>query len=88
MGGVSRALAEMEKFLDETPEGPERAEGMKGRREDLTKLLGSAMKNNRARFGDPWGLVALDLASGRRCTARVRVTSNGLTFNSERPAES
>ncbi len=25
-------------------------------------------------FGDPWGLVAMDLVSGRRATARVQVT--------------
>jgi hypothetical protein len=44
-------------------------------RERIAKSLENVAKNTKGQFGDPWGLVAMDLASGQRAEGRFRLTS-------------
>jgi hypothetical protein len=52
--------------------------------------LGSKLKDvaskTKSEFGDPWGLVAMDQASGQRATAAARLNSSTLAILRERNA--
>jgi hypothetical protein len=54
-------------------------------RADLAKHLKEVAANTREEFGQPWGMVAMDLVSGRRADARIRITGSRLALSAERP---
>ncbi|HEX5481629.1 MAG TPA: hypothetical protein VFZ08_03270 [Terriglobia bacterium] len=45
----------------------------------LQKQMSSVAQETKDRFADPWGLVALDIASGRKSQARAEIYSEKLT---------
>jgi hypothetical protein len=51
---------------------------------DLWHRMAEVASKTHDRFADPWGLVAMDLASGQRAVASARIVSPGLTLNVER----
>ncbi|MBI3694034.1 MAG: hypothetical protein HY238_04230 [Acidobacteria bacterium] len=53
-------------------------------RRQLAKHLESVAGNTKEEFGDPWGLVAMDVVSGRRAAARVEFTGPILALARER----
>jgi hypothetical protein len=54
-------------------------------RAGLAKHLKEVAANTREEFGQPWGMVAMDLVSGRRADARIRITGSRLALSAERP---
>jgi len=56
----------------------------------LRRQLGLRMKavarDTGDHFGDPWGLVAMDMASGRRGRVRVRITGESVNYERARAA--
>lgn len=54
-------------------------------RASLAKHLKEVAANTREEFGQPWGMVAMDLVSGRRADARIRITGSRLALLGERP---
>ena len=45
-------------------------------RQDLAKHLAAVARTTKEEFGRPWGLVAMDLVSGRRARARAQLMSS------------
>jgi hypothetical protein len=55
-------------------------------RNDLAKYVADVAKNTSEEFGKPWGLLAMDLVSGRRAAASVRIASSRIALAVDRPA--
>ena len=80
MHGAATALMTMRQFLHgrtaaDLAGDPEFAR----RRRILEKELADAVKESRSQFGDPWGILALDRASGRRAAVQATIVSPRLT---------
>lgn len=54
-------------------------------RAGLAEHLKEVAANTREEFGQPWGMVAMDLVSGRRADARILITGSRLALSAERP---
>jgi len=80
MHGAAKALLSMRRFL-----GGRSAAALAGdpqfaaRRERLEKELAGAVKESRAQFGDPWGILALDAAAKGKATVLATIVSPRLT---------
>jgi hypothetical protein len=71
MSQCAQSIAAMQGLLavNPDPESPD----FKAQRTDLLKKLADVTSDTKAEFGQPWGLVAMDLASGRRAAAKVQI---------------
>jgi hypothetical protein len=79
MSRAASALVEMRRFINGRSAAslagdPE----FKKRRTDLENALARVVKDSKARFGDPWGLVALDLAARHTSAAQATIASQKL----------
>lgn len=84
MKEMGEALAEVRVFIAKNQNANPQAEPFKGLRKKLASKLKEVASNTRSEFGDPWGLVAMDQASGRRAAAAVRLNSPTLVILRER----
>ena len=48
------------------------------------KRVAEVAKTTKKQFGDPWGLIAMDLATEQRASAGVRFTGDVVTYYEER----
>ncbi|MGH9310978.1 MAG: hypothetical protein ACRD1U_16500, partial [Vicinamibacterales bacterium] len=90
MGGAAKALLEMRQFLaGRTATALATDPQFAKRRTRLEKELADVVKESKARFGDPWGMLALDAAANRTAAVLAMIVSPKLTASySERPAAS
>ena len=51
----------------------------KERRNNLEDAMTSVVSNTQAQFGEPWGILALDLASGQRASTTLQLVSPRIT---------
>ncbi len=84
MADAAKALVEMRQFLagrtaDTLAGDPQFAK----RREKLEQELAGVVKRSKARFGDPWGILALDSAANRAPAVRATLVSPRLTATYE-----
>lgn len=85
MAKAATSLSEMESFLAQAdPAGLQENNEFKKRRRNLIDTLGDAVAKNQSTFGDPWGLLALDAACGRKAEARALVISSRLALAQRR----
>ena len=84
MSELGAALAEIRAFISNNPNADPNAEPFKGLRKKLASELKEVAANTKSEFGDPWGLVAMDQASGRQAAASVRLNSPNLAIVRER----
>ena len=77
-------LLEMRKFLDEHPDVDPQNKTFKSLRKKLGSKLKEVVSNTKAEFGDPWGLVAMDQASGDKAGAKALISGPGFTLFRER----
>jgi len=84
MKEMGETLAEVRKFISQNPGANPLAEPFKGLRKKLGSKLKEVASKTRSEFGEPWGLVAMDLASGRRASAAARLHSPSLAILRER----
>ncbi|HKR60375.1 MAG TPA: hypothetical protein VJS64_11630, partial [Pyrinomonadaceae bacterium] len=84
MSELGAALAEVRKFISNNPGADPNAEPFKGLRKKLASKLKEVAANTKSEFGDPWGLVAMDQASGQLAEASVRLNSPSLAIVRER----
>jgi hypothetical protein len=86
--GAMRELAEkleaIRQFFAENPDPHPENNALKTLRRQLAQHMRSVAANTRKEFGDPWGLVAMDIVSGGRAEARVIVTAPRLALAAER----
>lgn len=84
MRATGEKLAELRKFFAANPSPEPGNNVFQALRRDLAKHLESVAKNTRKEFGDPWGLVAMDLASGRRAEVKIQFTGPLVAFQVDR----
>ncbi len=88
MRGMGEKLAQVHNFFAQNPNPNPADEAFKKLRNQLADHMASVAKTTKKQFADPWGLVAMDLASGSKSEARVRVTAPRLAFQLERAVDS
>ncbi|HEX4898921.1 MAG TPA: hypothetical protein VFV61_00225, partial [Pyrinomonadaceae bacterium] len=86
MREMGEALAQVREFISKNPGSDPLAEPFKGLRKKLGSKLKDVASKTKSEFGDPWGLVAMDQASGQRATAAARLNSSTLAILRERNA--
>jgi hypothetical protein len=80
MRGLAVKLAEIRSFIKANPKvGPDN-NTFNGLRRGLSEHLKGVASRTRSEFGDPWGLVAMDLATGRAAKADAQVTGPRVAF--------
>lgn len=84
MTELGEALAEVRDFISKNPGADPQAEPCKGLRKKLASKLKEVAANTKSEFGDPWGLIAMDQASGQQAAASVRLNSPTLAILRER----
>jgi hypothetical protein len=84
MRGLALKLAEIRSFIKANPKvGPDN-NTFNGLRRGLSEHLKGVASRTRSEFGDPWGLVAMDLATGRAAKAEAQVTGPRVAFKRAR----
>ena len=79
MARSAAALMEMRRFLGgRTAASLATDPAFHKRRGQLEEALADVVKDSKARFGDPWGLVALDMAARRSASAQATIASQKL----------
>ncbi len=63
---------------------PDAVNAFRKQRKELQDCLAGVVSRTKPMFGEPWGLVALFLASGGRAAAHVRITSDEFQFERSR----
>jgi hypothetical protein len=85
MSETAQALANIRNFLVKNPGvDPKNAEFQK-LRSDLAKRLERVAAETKEEFGRPWGLIAMDLLTGKRSDAHVTFTGPVISLTKARP---
>ena len=77
-------LAEIRAFIKANPKAGPDNNTFNGLRRGLAEHLKGVASRTRSEFGDPWGLVAMDLATGRTSKAEAQVTGPRIAFKRAR----
>jgi hypothetical protein len=85
MSRLAVALSAAKRFFSQKPPPASDSPAFKKVQADLWHRMAQVASNTHDRFSDPWGLLAMDLASGQQSKASARIVSPGLTLNVERP---
>jgi hypothetical protein len=54
-------------------------------RKEFRKKITAVARTTKKQFGDPWGLVAMDLVAGRKARAKVKLTGDAIALEKSRP---
>jgi hypothetical protein len=80
MRQMAEKLSEIRDFLKNKPKiDPENNE-FKALRRSLAEHLKGVASRTKNEFGDPWGLVAMDLATGKAAQAEIKLTGPRVAF--------
>ncbi len=85
MSRLAVTLSAAKRFFAQKPAPASNSPAFQKAQADLWHRMAEVASKTHDRFADPWGLVAMDLASGQRAVASARIVSPGLTLNVERP---
>jgi hypothetical protein len=80
MRRMGEALAHILAFFATHPGVDRENNTFKQLRSNLDKAMASVVSNTQAQFGEPWGLVALDLAAGQQASTTMDLTSARVTL--------
>jgi hypothetical protein len=84
MARMAQSLVGAKRFFAQTPSpSPDSPESKKAQA-DLWQQMAEVARNTHDRFSDPWGVLAMDLASGLKSAASAQVVSPRLTLRVER----
>jgi hypothetical protein len=84
---TAEKLVEIRKAVEANPNAGHDSNVFNGLRRDLADHLKGVAARTREEFGDPWGLVAADLATGRAAKVKARVTGPRVVLRRGRGAE-
>lgn len=84
MSSMGDGLAKLLTFIAQNPRWDPENNTFKKLRADLDKKMVAVAQNTQAQFGEPWGLLALDLASNQKSLTTVNITGPKLTFTASR----
>jgi hypothetical protein len=80
MHEMGDALAKMLQFVANNPTADRENNTFKKLRNDLESAMASVVSNTQAQFGQPWGILALDLAAGQQGDITLRLLSPRLAL--------
>jgi hypothetical protein len=86
MRQMAQKLSDVRAFLKNKPKLDPDNNEFKALRRDLADHLKGVASRTRSEFGDPWGLVAMDLATGETAKARAQLTGPRVAVALERGA--
>jgi len=84
MAGMAESLSAAKRFFSQDPAPATGSPAFAKFQADLWHQMADVASNTHDRFSDPWGLLAMDLASGQQSVASARIVSPGLTLTAER----
>lgn len=84
MSSMGAPLARLVTFITQNPQWDPEDDTFKKLRTDLDRKMAAVTQNTQTQFGEPWGLLALDLASGQKAITTVRFSCPKLTFAASR----
>lgn len=81
MAGMGKSLSAAKRFFSQNPPPASDSPAFKKVQSDLWHQMADVARKTHDRFSDPWGLVAMDLASGKQSAASARIVSAALTLS-------
>ena len=84
MRKMGERLSEVRKFLQNKPNVDPQNNEFNALRRGLAEHLKGVASRTKSQFGDPWGLVAMDLATRQSAKAKVEVTGSRINVIRER----
>jgi hypothetical protein len=84
MAGAGQRLAAMGKWLGQHPAAAPDDPEFQSLRQDLAAHLKQVASTTSEQFGEPWGLIAMDEASGRRAGASILIVGPQLVRTKQR----
>ena len=84
MANMGQSLSAAKRFFSSAPPPSSDSPAFAKVQSDLWHQMADVARNTHDRFSDPWGLLAMDLASGQKSVASARIVSAGLTLNVKR----
>ena len=85
MASMGQSLSSAKHFFSQVPPPAIDSPAFKKVQADLWHQMANVTRNTHDRFSDPWGLLAMDLASGQQSVASAQIVSSGLTLKVDRP---
>ena len=85
MANMAQTLSGARSVLSQTPPPAQGSPEFEKVQTDLWRRMADVVRNTQDRFSDPWGVLAMDLASGQRSAASAQIVSTGLILRAERP---
>jgi hypothetical protein len=80
MSKLADTLSSSRRFFAQDPPPATNSPAFKKAQDDLWHRMADVASKTQDRFGDPWGLLAMDLASAQRSQASARIVSAQLTL--------
>ena len=84
MSSMGAALARLLTFIANNPQTDPENNTFKTLRADLERTMSAVSQNTQSQFGEPWGLLALDLASGQQAATTLKISCPRLSFEASR----
>jgi hypothetical protein len=84
MARMAQSLSAAKQFFSQVPPPSTDSPAFKKVQSDLWHQMADVARNTHDSFSDPWGVLAMDSASGQKSVASARIVSTGLTLNVER----
>ena len=86
MAHMAQTLSAARRFFSQSPPPATDSPAFASVQNDLWHKMADVASNTQDRFSDPWGLLAMDLASGQRSVASGQIVSPPLTLTVRREA--
>jgi hypothetical protein len=84
MSRMAQSLSTAKRFFSQDPPPATGSPAFKKVQADLWREMAGVASNTHDRFSDPWGILAMDFASGQQSAANAQIVSPGLTLGVER----
>lgn len=84
MAKMAQSLSTARRFFSQQPPPAANSAAAKQVQAEVWRQMAEVASNTHDRFADPWGLLAMDLASRQKSEASAQIVSPGLTLNLER----
>lgn len=86
MAGMGVALAAILNYIAGNPQWHLEDGAFQALRAALDTRMASVVQNTRSEFSEPWGLLAMDLASGRNAAITLQIASPKLVLAASKPS--
>ncbi len=84
MHELAEELVKVHKFFADHPNVSPGDNGLRRVRKRFRKRVTAAAKTTKKQFGEPWGLIAMDIATNHQASANVRFTGDVVAYENDR----